>query len=109
MTFQYARRRDHLKNYPANPFKAEWVLIDGRYTSSDWNLFYWKDTPNDIFSIWEIGLNDVYKGGLYFKVKPVDGSDCPFQKLELQLGAICHLSTGERLTVDELISFKQLL
>lgn len=108
MTFQYIRRRPHIQCH-GNPFAAEWLEKNGVFVHNSWNAFYWRDSPKEIYSIWEIGEHSTHRGAIYFKVKNINGSKPLFGDMELQLGAICHLSTEKYLTIDELLSFKKLL
>lgn len=71
MTFQYARRRPHLKPISINPFTTDWVLHKGFYVGKEnWRLIYWDSEPSTIYEIVDIiKTGHSTLGGLAFKVR----------------------------------------
>lgn len=117
MTFQYIRRRPHRILYENNPFKVEWELVQGIYMSKQgWNTFFWQERPDRIYKITEIGYGRTSfttSNIWWFRVTLIDGIptelDYDISWNQIKTGAMRHKSTGQYVTDEELVIYKELL
>lgn len=110
MTFQYARRRRHIA-LAGNPFKGDYMVIDGAYQTKNWNRFWYPFTAEYVYSIRSI-VGDRITTEV---VETLPRGDRKYTGARYEhyirdmIGIICYEGTTTLVTMEDFEEFKKRL